>query len=65
MVMQQERVVPRRSYYLDKDTAEELDQEAKRLERTPAWLLRRAWEVARPQFRKLQTVEKVLGPKES
>lgn len=46
----------KQSVYFDQRMRDELEVEARRLERTPAWLIQRAWKIAKAEIRALPSV---------
>lgn len=50
----------KQSFYLPQEMADDVTAEAKRLERSPNWLLRRAWQIAREQIKQMPSADGTL-----
>ncbi len=52
----------KQSLYFPEDMLEEIQHEARRQDRSISWIVQQAWKVARPEIKKMPSVNDVLPP---
>lgn len=52
----------KQSLYFPEDMLEEIQREARRQDRSISWIVQQAWRVARPEIKKMPSVNDVLPP---
>lgn len=52
----------KQSLYFPEEMLEEIQREARRQDRSISWIVQQAWRVARPEIKRLPSVNDVLPP---